>query len=264
MTWETVLHKMDAEHLEPVRYYLDLENDFLTVNELIGKELELEHRGYQCKVCGSDEPVYAMGMCKKCFFESPQAGDWIVRPELSKAHLGQADRDLEFEKNVQLQPHYVYLAKTSGIKVGVTRKAQTPNRWIDQGADEALVIMETPNRYLAGITEVELKNYVQDKTDWRKMLTSGVSQGNLFEVFERLVPFVPADTKNYLLQHPLPFRFVYPVRKYPVKIKSVKLDKQKSFHGRLTGIKGQYWLFEDGSVFNVRNHEGFVVRLKIL
>jgi hypothetical protein len=254
---------MDAEALRPVRYYLDTNDDFLIVNELIGKQIKITHTGYQCKVCGSDEPIFRMGMCKKCFFESPYGGDWIVHPELSKAHEGIEDRDLEFEKRMQLQPHYVYLAKTSGIKVGVTRKSQTPNRWIDQGADEALVIMETPNRYSAGVAEVALKEHVSDKTGWRQMLTETVSEGDLFETYEKLKRFIPGELQDYLLTKPLFFRFVYPVEYYPPKISSVKLDNNKNFTGKLSGIKGQYLLFENGKVLNVRNHEGYMVELEV-
>ena len=101
--------------------------------------------------------------CKSCFYENPAAGDWVMRPELSKAHLNKADRDLEYEKKVQLQPHIIYLALSSHLKVGVTRKTQIPTRWIDQGAHEAMTIIEVPNRYLAGIGEVALKEYFLTK-----------------------------------------------------------------------------------------------------
>ncbi|NPA42455.1 MAG: DUF2797 domain-containing protein [Chlorobi bacterium] len=254
---------MDVEALEPVRYYLDMDTEFLIVNEALGRKIKLRHTGYECKICGSDEPVYRMGMCKKCFFESPYAGDWIVHPELSKAHLEEEDRDLEVEKAVQLQPHYVYLAHTSGIKVGVTRREQVPNRWIDQGACEALVLMEVPNRYLAGITEVALKQHIADKTDWRRMLKSDSCEGDLRDTARLLEPYVPEETRPYLLKEPLYFRFTYPVNRIPSKIKSLKLAQTGAYEGVLTGMKGQYWIFEDGTVFNVRNHEGFRVELTL-
>jgi len=263
MIWEFPVRKMDAEALRPVRYFLDVQNDILIANELIGKKITLTHTGYRCKICGSDEPVYRMGMCKKCFFESPYAGEWIVHPELSKAHLDIEDRDLEVEKAVQLQPHYVYLAKTSGIKVGVTRKEQIPNRWIDQGACEAAVVMEVPNRYLAGITEVALKQLISDKTDWRKMLTLTDCAANLKEQWKSLVSYVPPETQAYVLGEPLLFDFEYPLQKIPSKVKSLKLDKHLSYTGTLRGIKGQYWIFEDGTVWNLRNHEGFTVKMEI-
>jgi len=95
--------------------------------------------------------------------------------------LDKEDRDLEFEKKMQLQPHIVYLANSSSIKVGVTRKSQVPTRWIDQGAHEAIEIVEVPNRYLAGITEVALKEFVSDKTSWRKMLQNNIEDVDLLE-----------------------------------------------------------------------------------
>ena len=120
------------------------------------------------------------------FFRTPQAADWIMRPELSKAHLDQEERDLDYEKRVQLQPHIVYLANSSNVKVGVTRKTQVPTRWIDQGAQEALEIVEVPNRYLAGVTEVALKKYVSDKTNWREMLKGTATDENLEDWRQRL------------------------------------------------------------------------------
>ena len=112
------------------------------------RNITIEFKGYSCLNCKSDQEIFRQGFCKSCFFESPLAGDWIIKPELSKAHLNIADRDLEYEKKIQLQPHIVYLSNTGSVKVGITRKSQIPYRWIDQGAHEAIEIIETPNRFL--------------------------------------------------------------------------------------------------------------------
>ena len=152
MLYQGVLTKMETEFSQPVQYFLVLNNDILNMNQLLNKNLTLSFQGYECLNCSTDSPIFRQGFCKMCFFELPQAADWIMRPELSKAHLNKEDRDLEFEKRVQLQPHIVYLANSSNVKVGVTRKTQVPTRWIDQGAQQALEIVEVPNRYLAGIT----------------------------------------------------------------------------------------------------------------
>ena len=117
-----------------------------------------------------------------------------MKPELSTAHLGKEDRDLEFEKKMQLKPHIVYLANSSDVKVGVTRKSQVPTRWIDQGAHEAIEIVEVPNRYLAGITEVALKQYVSDKTNWRKMLTNDITDADLVVEKEKLSKYILSYT----------------------------------------------------------------------
>jgi len=158
MIYEGVLRKMETEYSQPIQYYLVFENDFINMNQLLGKIITITFERYQCLNCGANKPIYRQGFDKQCFFEIPQAADWIMRPELSTAHLGKEDRDLEYEKKAQLQPHIVYLANSSNVKVGVTRKSQVPTRWIDQGAHEAIEIVEVPNRYLAGITEVALKN----------------------------------------------------------------------------------------------------------
>ena len=161
MQYQGTLTKMETEFSSPIQYYLVFENDFINMNQLLNKTLKISFVKYECLNCKLDNPIYRQGFCRSCFFEIPQAADWVIRPELSKAHLGIEDRDLEFEKKVQLQTHVVYLANSSSVKVGVTRKSQIPTRWIDQGAHEAIEIVEVPNRYLAGITAVALKDHAK-------------------------------------------------------------------------------------------------------
>ncbi len=263
MTYKSILRKMQTEHTEPIQYYLDMVSDVINVNQLIGKEVEINFEHYQCMGCGKDKKIFRQGYCYDCFYALPQAGDWIMRPELSKAHLGIADRDLEYEKQVQLKPHVVYLANSSNVKVGVTRKSQIPTRWIDQGAHEALEILEVPNRYLAGIAEVVLKEFVADKTNWRKMLTNSVEDENLADWRDKLKKYVPEEVKEYFIENNNETIIQFPVQQYPTKVKSLNLEKSPNYKGKLTGVKGQYLLFEDNTVFNVRNHEGFVVKLSV-
>ncbi len=112
--------------------------------------------------CGLDKPIFRMGYCKNCFFIVPQTSSFVLRPEESKAHLDVEVIDLDWEKQMQLQPHIVYLANTGGLKVGVTRKTQVPTRWIDQGATQVLPFIEVENRYLAGISEVAIAQHISD------------------------------------------------------------------------------------------------------
>ena len=263
MQYEGVLKKMQTEIGSPIQYYMLFESDFLNVNQVLDKELKIDFIKFQCLNCGNDRPIYRQGFCKTCFFEIPSAGDWIMRPELSTAHLDQEDRDLAYEKKVQLQPHIVYLANSSNVKVGVTRKGQVPTRWIDQGAHEAIEIVEVPNRYLAGITEVALKDHVADKTNWRTMLTNTVVDENLQEWRDKLKKFIPEEALPYFLENAEETNLEFPVLQYPEKVKSLNLDKTPSYQGRLKGIKGQYFLFEDNTVFNVRGSEGYYVGLTI-
>ncbi|MEL4457189.1 DUF2797 domain-containing protein [Lutimonas vermicola] len=263
MKYSGVLKKMTTEFISPVNYYLDMGGDFLNMNQLINKTISIGFVKYQCLACGEDKKIFRQGFCYDCFYKMPQTGDWIMRPELSTAHLDIEDRDLEFEKQAQLQPHVVYLANSSDVKVGVTRKAQIPTRWIDQGAHEAIEIVEVPNRYLAGITEVALKDHVGDKTNWRRMLTNNVKDLNLAEERDKLFAFVPEEAKPYVIENNKETEISFPVEKYPQKIKSLNLDKTQLYQGVLKGIKGQYLIFEDGTVFNVRNWEGYVVEVGV-
>ncbi len=264
MLYEGVLTKMQTEPGIPIQYYLVFENSFLNLNQLLDKELEIEFQGYQCLNCGKKKKIFRQGFCYDCFMSSAAAGDWIMKPELSTAHLDIEDRDLMYEKKVQLQPHIVYLALSSEVKVGVTRKTQVPTRWIDQGAVQAIPVVEVPNRYLAGISEVALKNQYADKTNWQKMLKNEIPPVDLIQERLKAGAFLPKEVLEYYSeQTPDLVELHYPVRIYPGKVTSLNLDKSPAYHGKLSGIKGQYLLFEDGTVFNVRTFEGYVVKIRL-
>ncbi len=256
-----VLKKMISEMGAPIRYFLNLENDFLEMNQFLDQTIKIDFTGTQCLSCDESKPIFRQGFCKNCFFEIPSAGDWIMRPELSKAHLGEQDRDLEYEKKIQLQPHSVYLALSSHLKVGVTRKSQIPTRWIDQGAHQAVGIVEVPNRYLAGVGEVSLKEYFSDKTNWRKMLQNDHQEVSWQKAINQAIDGLPKDLKPYIVKTPRLTEIQFPVLQYPEKVKSLNLEKENSYTGVLKGIKGQYLLFEDQTVFNVRSNEGIVVAI---
>ncbi len=263
MQYQGVLTKMQTEIGNPIQYYLVFDDDFLNVNQLIGKTITIDFEGYQCLSCQKKKKIFRQGFCYDCFYSSPAVGDWIMKPELSTAHLGVADRDLEYEQKVQLQPHIVYLALSSEVKVGVTRKTQVPTRWIDQGANEAIAIVEVPNRYLAGITEVALKEHFADKTNWRKMLTNEIEAADLIAQRSNVRDWIPQEVQEYFIADKIDlYRLDYPVANYPQKVKSLSLDKTPSFQAKLIGIKGQYLIFEDGTVFNVRSFEGYVVSIR--
>ena len=262
MTYEGVLTKMQTEFLNPIQYYLVFENSYLILNQLLGKSMEINFVGYQCLHCGNKKKIFRQGFCYDCFMSSPSAGDWIMKPELSMAHLDIEDRNLEYEKKVQLQPHIVYLALSSEVKVGVTRETQVPTRWIDQGAVQAIPIVEVPNRYLAGITEVALKNHYADKTNWQKMLKNDVPKVDLLKEKASLKYLIPKEVQEfYYSEKNNLYELHYPVLQFPTKVNSLNLEKSPNFSGKLTVIKGQYLMFEDGTVFNVRTFEGYVVKI---
>lgn len=262
--FEGVLIKMrTALEASGVHYYLKFPTDFLHLNNCINQQLTLSFKGYECLSCGSTTETFRQGFCRKCFFEQPQAGDWVMRPELSQAHLGIEDRDLAFEQKVQLQPHWVYLALSSHLKVGVTRKVQIPTRWIDQGAHQAIPLLEVPNRYLAGVAEVALKEHFSDKTNWRKMLQNEAETVDFHQAYTLAIDHLPSEVTDYIVPYQEPQNIDFPVEQYPQKVKSLNLVKAQKYQGVLKGIKGQYLIFEDQKVFNIRSNEGLVVEFSV-
>jgi len=260
--YEGTINKLFSHLNNPIQYFTEFNGEFIEMNQLLGKKIAINHTGYECFNCKKNKKIRSFGFCFDCFLKVPQAGDYILRPELSKAHLNIQDRDLDYEKKVQLQPHIVYLANSSSLKVGVTRESQIPTRWIDQGANFAIPFARTENRYLAGIIEVELKKYLSDKTNWRKMLSGKADFIDLIAEKESLKNILPDDLKEYYLENNEVLEINYPVLKYPIKFNSISLQKTHEFEGILNGIKGQYLIFED-LVFNWRSHEGYRIDLEI-
>lgn len=258
------LQKMSNELSEPIRYWFRLGDDFLHVNQLIGKTLRMTWLGEHRCFCGHIVPqVHARNFCRECFFTKPEASMTIMKPELSQAHLGIEERDLAFEQRLQLQPHYVYLAKTNQIKVGVTRKTQMPYRWIDQGAASALLLLEVPNRYMAGQVEVLLKEHFVDKTSWRDMLKNEGSEDSLLEARERALQILGSEWASYAVPSEEIWELTYPVAEYPKKVSSLSFKEPGQFwEGTLQGIRGQY-LITSAGVFNVRSHEGYIIELDV-
>ena len=144
---------------------------------------------------------------------------------------------MEYESKIQLQPHVVNLALSSHLKVGVTRKSQLPTRWIDQGAHEASLVLEVPNRYLAGVGEVALKEFFSDKTNWRKMLQNEAESINWDEARNKALDVIPKDLKPYVFRNSINIHTqVFPVIKHPEKVKSLNLNRTPLYKGKLIGI----------------------------
>lgn len=256
------LRKMISEKGTPVKYWLNLDKErAIFLNDSIGKEFQLIWTGeINCINCGKSIPkTFGQGFCYDCFMNSAQAAPCIIRPELCEAHLGKG-REIEWEMEHHNKPHLVYLAQTSGIKVGVTRDQQVPTRWIDQGAHRAVIIAKVPYRQLAGAVEIELKQYLSDRTDWRKMLTDIRDSDELEAVRDELITFLPKQFQEYGATEESTQEFIYPVDSYPTNVKSIKLEDRKKIMGRLTGIRGQYLYFEGSNVINLRKYGGYRVR----
>lgn len=257
------IRKMKAQLGDTVQYSLPIGDEEIGMNQFIGQEIQLKFENkIECVKCGRETvKSFNQGFCYPCFKNAPEAADWFIHPEKSQAHLGIEERDLAYEEKVQLQPHVVYLSLTSGVKVGVTRATQVPTRWIDQGAVQAIKLAQTPNRYLAGMIEVSLKDHMADKTNWRNMLMNIHPDVDLAEKKEFTKTLVPEEYHEYIVEQNEVLDINFPVTNYPVKVKSIGFDKVPEYTGVLKGIKGQYLLFENGIVLNIRKHGGYVVSL---
>ena len=247
-----------------VEYFLPVGEELVNLNGLINNFICFTFlKEINCMSCNRKiSKSFAQGFCYPCFINSPETSECILKPELCQAHEG-ISRDHDWAEKHCLQPHYVYLALSSTIKVGVTRSTQIPTRWMDQGATKAIKFCETPNRYIAGLIEVEIKQYISDRTSWQKMLKNIVdSEKNLLDSKNDLINNLPIELKKYKSLDDRITDIVYPVEEYPKKVKSIGFDKNDEIHGRLIGIKGQYLIFDDGKVLNIRKHNGYKIRFE--
>ncbi len=259
------LDKMQSKQAMPVEYFLVIGNTLIEANKLINKNIHIKFNNkITCKACGVEtKKSFGQGYCYPCFLSVPQTAPCILHPEKCEAHKG-IYRDKNYAEQFCLRPHYVYIALTAGIKVGVTRETQVPTRWIDQGAVQAIKLAKTPNRHTAGLIETYLKQYFSDKTSWQKILKNEIqAEVNLIKQKHIAKKLMPQEFKKFVTFDNSVMDFKYPVNKYPKKIKSISLDKIPEYKGKLTGIKGQYLIFEDGGVFNVRKHTSYEVVLML-
>jgi len=264
MQLEGNILKMRTELATPVNYFLPVGEMEISMNGLIGKEISMNFTGQiNCISCGKQTKTsFSQGFCYNCLQTAPEAGESVIRPELSKAHLGIA-RDMEWAEKHDLIDHIVYLAVSGDVKVGVTRHHQIPTRWIDQGASSAIKLATTPNRHIAGIIEVFLKKHFTDKTNWRTMLKNEIAEHiNLLNEKEKVYNLLPIELRKYFNPENSIIEIEYPVLTFPENIKSIGFDKTPVIEGVLTGIKGQYLIFENESVLNIRKHNGYFLQIK--
>ena len=248
-----------------VQYSFYVDDNLVGLNDYIGHFISIKFLDkIFCQACNKQiKKSYFQGYCYPCMISVPQASECILRPELCRAHEGES-RDMRWSTDHCLKDHVVYLAITSGLKVGVTRLNQIPTRWIDQGAVEAIELAIVPNRYLAGELEVLLKCHVADKTHWQKMLKDEYDRSIcLANEKEKIIKVLGSSYKDYILHDNDAIKNDFPVIRSPEKIKSINFDKQKSVEGKLTGIKGQYLIFDYETVFNVRRHTGYMMQMEI-
>ena len=158
--------------------------------------------------------------------------------------------------------------------MGITKFSQIPFRWIDQGAVQALPIIRTYSRYQAGLMESIFKNYILDKTNWKKMLL--YKNDNAENILLKRKLYLLKNTldtilkinrklniKIDILNNNNPIDMTYPIKSLPNTVKLIKLDSDNhSMSDHLIGIKGQYLIFEQG-VMNMRSLCGYEMSIEI-
>lgn len=267
MLYQGVLQKMRTQVSSPIRYELVIGGMILPLNDYLGKNINLNYTGrIFCLNCGQKtSKSFNQGYCFKCFRNSASADMCIMKPETCHYHLGTC-REPEWGETHCFMPHIVYLANSSGVKVGITRKTQVPTRWLDQGAMQALPIFEVSNRRLAGLIEVTLAQHVSDKTQWQRLLKNDAETLDLAFVKDEVLTLCKKELLALANQFPQQMRvldnqsydFSFPVLQYPNKVKALNLDNQAQISGVLQGIKGQYLILDTG-VINIRKFGGYEV-----
>lgn len=267
MLYQGVLQKMRTQVSSPIRYELVIGGMILPLNDYLGKKVTLNYTGrIFCLNCGQKTTKsFSQGYCFKCFRNSASADMCIMKPETCHYHLGTCREPVWGEEHC-FRPHIVYLANSSGIKVGITRKTQVPTRWLDQGAMQALPVFEVASRRLAGLIEVTLAQHVSDKTQWQKLLKSDAEPLDLLQIRQEVLTLCRKELLE--LQDKFPqqirlladelYQFAFPVLQYPAKIKAFNFDNHASVSGVLQGIKGQYLLLDTG-VLNIRKFGGYEI-----
>lgn len=267
------VRKMRVQLEQPVSYVWQAGSEEAAVNSWLGKRLSIEFEGQiNCVHCDRlTKKSFNQGYCYPCFQRLAQCDSCIVKPE--KCHFSAGTcREPEWGASNCNIDHVVYLANTSGVKVGITRGTQVPTRWIDQGATQARPIARVSTRYQSGLLEVLLAQHVADKTAWQTMLKGNGADVDL-EAHQQQLAELCADGIAGLqdahgvqgiqwLEDSSTVSIDYPVLEWPVKVSSHNLDKTPRIEGTLLGIKGQYLMLDTG-VINIRKYGGYNLLVKV-
>ena len=218
------LRKMRTELGEVAQYTLMLDGVSIDMNAMIGKTIQLRFDGtINCIACDRiTKKSFGQGFCFPCFRSAPEASECIIRPELCRAHEGEA-RDMAWAEKHCLVEQIVYLARSSAIKVGITRASQMPTRWIDQGATDAIVFARVPNRYTAGVLEVAMKEHLTDRTNWQRMLKNEVIDADVVATKKSVIDKLDAELHQYIDDDDSVCSINYPVEQYPKQGKECRL-----------------------------------------
>lgn len=273
------LRKMGTRMGDPVDYDLRLfdhtsnSTETLHLNPLLGRRISLRYTGIiRCQYCGrTTSRSFNQGYCFPCCRRLAQCDLCVMSPE--RCHFDQGTcREPDWGEAFCMQPHLVYLANSSGVKVGITRPSQLPTRWIDQGAVQALPVFGVQTRQQSGFVEVAFKQHISDKTSWQRMLKSEDQRIDLKAIRDRLLteirPEIEALQGRFGADAIRPAvdavvtTICYPVNRYPTRVVALNFDKTPAIDGVLVGIKGQYLIFDTG-VINLRRYTSYEVEVEV-
>lgn len=267
------VRKMKTQLAEPVSYTMVLGEHEIPLNQYLGRKIQLEYSGViNCIHCDrKTNKSFNQGYCYPCFRRLAQCDSCIVSPEKCHYAAGTCREPSWGEEHCMID-HFVYLANTSGLKVGITRGSQVPTRWMDQGATQAQPIFRVDTRLHSGLVETVFKNHIADKTNWQAMLKGNAEHCDLGQARERLMADCAGEIDALrqefglqaitILEDQAQTLITYPVMEYPTKVTSFNLDKNPVAGGVLLGIKGQYLIFDAG-VINMRKYGGYQLSLTI-
>ena len=265
--------KMQIALDAPAQYSFRLDDEQHALNQLIGQTLRLEVLGaINCTHCDrSIKKSFSQGYCWPCFTTLARCDSCMMSPEKCHFDAGTC-REPEWAQDFCMTDHFVYLANSTGVKVGITRGTQLPTRWLDQGAIQAVPIFRVATRQQSGFVEDALRSQVGDRTNWRALLKGDVEPVDLLQIREQLMEScaesLDALQERFGLQAIQPITDVavlditYPVEAYPKKISSFNLDKNPIAEGTLIGIKGQYLMFDTG-VINIRKYTAYQLSVSV-
>ena len=267
------LRKMTATLGDSVNYALPIGDAELPLNELLDQRFKLSFEGViNCVHCDrKTKKSFSQGYCFPCFRRLAACDGCIVSPEKCHFDAGTC-REPDWAESNCFVDHVVYLANTSGVKVGITRATQIPTRWIDQGATQAKPIARVSHRHLSGLLEITLAKHVADKTAWQTMLKGDGAPVSLEERRQELMSLCTEEIEALqtrfglqsltLLEDADETNISYPVLAYPEKVSAHNFDKNPVVEGRLLGIKGQYLMLDTG-VLNIRKFGGYQIAVEI-
>ena len=257
-------------------YRLAIGGETVDIESVLGCGIRLSRAGPPvCLACARTiQKRYGGGYCYDCFSQLARCDLCVVSPERCHFDAGTC-REPDWGQSFCMQPHKVYMANSSGPKIGLNRRGREARRWLDQGASEALAIVHAPTRRAAGVIEAHFKRQVNDRTDWRKLITGNHYRVDLRQLAATLrgqlpalstleaanVPAAEFAACTWVEQAAL-FKLTYPVSSYSPAERLILDADHPEICDNIRGLVGQYLLLSTGAL-NLADLRGHAVDVEI-